>query len=139
MFSGQSDGPKVMVVFFHRWWGAAFGVAGFTERTSRRRVLTSRRETSSELPPYITYSFLRHSSPPDSESDWWKRPLRSLLGVWYPNSLSAAAASASETFSLLDRLGGLEPSLEAWSRLLLRHSASFWISRHSVALWRAPG
>jgi hypothetical protein len=23
--------------------------------------------------------------------------------------------------------------------LLLRRSASFWISRHSVALWRAPG
>jgi hypothetical protein len=34
---------------------------------------------------------------------------------------------------------GEEPSLQAWSRLLLRRSASFWISRHSVALWRAPG
>jgi hypothetical protein len=68
-------------MFFHRWWDAAFSVAGFTERTSWRRVLMSRRETSSELPPYITYSFLQRSSPPDSESDWWKRPLRSLLGV----------------------------------------------------------
>jgi hypothetical protein len=81
MFSGQSDSPKEMVVFFHRWWGAAFGVPGFTERTSRRRVLTSRQEMSSELPPYMMYNFLRRSSPPDSESDWWKRPLRSLLGV----------------------------------------------------------
>jgi hypothetical protein len=81
MFSGQSDGPKEMVVLFHRWWGAAFGVPGFTERTSRRRVLTSRWETSPELPPYMTYSFLQLSSPPDSESDWWKRPLRSLFGV----------------------------------------------------------
>jgi hypothetical protein len=134
MFFGQSDGPKEMVVFFHRWC-----VAGFTERTSRQRVLTSRREMSSELPPYMTYSFLRRSSPPDSESDWWKRPLRSLLGVWYPNSLSATAASASETFSLPDRRGGEVPSLEAWSRLLLRCSASFWISRHSVALWWAQG
>jgi hypothetical protein len=83
MFSGQSDGLKEMVVFFHRWWGDA------EERTSRRRVLTSRRETSSELPPYMTYSFLRRSSPPDSELDRWKRPLRSLLGVWYPNSHSS--------------------------------------------------
>jgi hypothetical protein len=140
MFSGQSDDPKEMVMFFHRWWGAAFGIAGFTERTSRRRVLTSHRETSSELPPYMTYNFLRRSSSPDSKSDWWKRPWRSLLGVWYPNSLSvpAASASASEAFSLPDRRGGEEPSLEAWSRLLLRRSASFWISRHSVALWRAP-
>jgi hypothetical protein len=81
MFSGQSDGPKEMVVFFHRWWGATFGVPGFTESTSRRRVLMSRRETSSELPLYMTYSFLWRSSTPDSESDWWKRPLRSLLGV----------------------------------------------------------
>jgi hypothetical protein len=47
MFSGQSDGPKEMVVFFHRWWCAAFGVPGFAERTSRRRVLTFRREKSS--------------------------------------------------------------------------------------------
>jgi hypothetical protein len=69
MFSGQSDGPKEMAVFFHRWCGAAFGVAGFTERTSRRRVLTSRWETSSELPPYMTYSFLQRSSPSDSKSD----------------------------------------------------------------------
>jgi hypothetical protein len=81
MFSGQSDGPKEMVVFLHRWWGAAFGIPGFTERTSRRRVLMSRRETSSELPPYMMYSFLRRSSPPNLESDWWKRPLMSLLGV----------------------------------------------------------
>jgi hypothetical protein len=36
-------------------------------------------------------------------------------------------------------VGGEVPSFEAWSRLLLRRSASFWISRHSVALWRAPG
>jgi hypothetical protein len=139
MFSGQSDGPKEMVVLLHCWWGATFGAPGFTERTSRRRVLMSLRETSSELPPYMTYSFLRCSSPPDSESDWWKRPVRSLFGVWYPSSLSAAAASASETFSLPDRRGGEESSLEAWSRLLLRRSTSFWISRHSVALWRALG
>jgi hypothetical protein len=67
MFSGQSDGPKEMVVLFHHWWGAAFGVPGFTESTSRRRVLMSRWETSSELPPYMTYSLLRRSSPPNFE------------------------------------------------------------------------
>jgi hypothetical protein len=39
--------------------------------------------------------------------------LRSLLGVWYPNSLSVTVASASEAFSLPDRRGGEEPSLEA--------------------------
>jgi hypothetical protein len=125
MFSEQSDGPKEMVVLLHHWWGAAFGIPGFTEKTSQRRVLTSRRETSSELLSYMTYNFLRCSSPLDSESDWWKRPLKSLFGVWYPSSLSVAAASASETFFLPDRRGGEEPSLEAWSRLLLRHSASF--------------
>jgi hypothetical protein len=81
IFLGQSDGPKEMVVLFHLWWGDAFGIPGFTERTYRRRILTSRRETSSELPPYMTYNFLQRSSPPDSESDWWKRPLRSLFGV----------------------------------------------------------
>jgi hypothetical protein len=32
MLSGQSDGPKEMVVLFHFWWGAALGVPGFTER-----------------------------------------------------------------------------------------------------------
>src|SRR6185503_9290800 len=67
MFSGQSNGPKEMVVFIHLRWGAAFGTPGFTERTSRRRVFTSRRETSSQLPPYITYSFLRRSLPSESE------------------------------------------------------------------------
>jgi hypothetical protein len=139
MFSGQSDGPKKMVVLLHHWWGTTFGVPGFTEKTSRRRVLTSLRETSSELPPYMIDNFLRRSSPLDSESDWWKRPLRSFLGAWYPNSLSAAAASASETFSLPDRHGGEEPSLETWSCVLLRRSARVWISRHSVALWRALG
>jgi hypothetical protein len=61
--------------------------------------------------------------------------------VWglIPQLLSVATASASEAFSLPGRRGGEEPFLEAWSRLLLRRSASFWISRHSVALWRAPG
>ena len=62
MFYGQSDGPKEMVVFLHLWCGAAFGTPGFAERTSRRRVFTSRRETSSQLPPYIKYNFLRRSS-----------------------------------------------------------------------------
>jgi hypothetical protein len=64
MFSRQSDGPKKMVVLFHRWWDAAFGVPGFTEKTSRQRVLTSHQETSSELLPYMMYNFLRCSSPP---------------------------------------------------------------------------
>jgi hypothetical protein len=109
------------------------------EKTSWQRVLTSLQETSSELPPYMTYSFLQRLSPPDSKSDWWKRHLRSFFRVWYPNSLSGAAASMSETSSLPDRRGGEESSLEAYSWLLLRHSASFWISRHSVALWQAPG
>jgi hypothetical protein len=132
MFSGQSDGPKEMVVLLHRWWGAAFGALGLTEKTSRRRVLTSLRGTSSKLSPYMMYSFLRRSSPLDSESDWWKRPSRSFFGIWYPNSLYAAAASALEALSLPDRRGGEEPSLEAWSCLLLRRSASFWISRQSA-------
>jgi hypothetical protein len=64
MFSRQTGGPKEIVVLLHRWWGTAFGVSGFTERTSWRRVLTSRQETSSELPPYMTYSFLRVLVPP---------------------------------------------------------------------------
>ena len=35
MFSGQSDGPKEMVVLLHLSCGAAFGTPGFAERTSR--------------------------------------------------------------------------------------------------------
>jgi hypothetical protein len=49
------------------------------------------------------------------------------------------AVLASETFSLPDHRGGEESSLEAWSLLLLRRSASFWILQHWVALWRALG
>ena len=70
MFSGQSDGPKEMVVFLYLWCGAAFGASSFTERTSRQRVFTSRQETSSQLPPYITYSFLQHFSLTESELSW---------------------------------------------------------------------
>jgi len=70
MFYGQSDGPKEMVVFLHLWCGAAFGTPGFADRTSRRRVFTSRRETSSRLPPYVTYSFLQRSLLSDSELSW---------------------------------------------------------------------
>jgi len=47
MFTGQSDGPKEMVVLLHLSYGAAFGTPGFAERTSRRRVFTSVREVSS--------------------------------------------------------------------------------------------
>ena len=65
MFSEQSDGPKEMVVFLHLWCGAAFGTLGFAER-----VFTSRLETSSQLPPYITYGFLRRSSLSESELSW---------------------------------------------------------------------
>ena len=61
-------------MFIHLWCGAAFGTPGFTERTSRRRVFTSRRETSSQLPPYITYSFLRRSSLSESELSSWYTP-----------------------------------------------------------------
>jgi len=69
MLSGQSSGPKETTVFFHFWWGAALGTSGFTAKTSRRRVLTSLLEVSSELPPYMTYSFLRHSSPLESDPE----------------------------------------------------------------------
>jgi hypothetical protein len=69
MFSGQSDAPKEIVVLHHRWCGAAFGTHGVTDRTSRRRDFTFLREVSSQLPPYITYNFLRRSvSSPESES-----------------------------------------------------------------------
>jgi hypothetical protein len=47
MLSGQSDAPKEMVVFLHRWCGAAFGTLGVAERTSRRRDLTFLWEVSS--------------------------------------------------------------------------------------------
>jgi hypothetical protein len=33
MFSGQSDGLKEMVVLFHRWWGAAFGIPSFSVKS----------------------------------------------------------------------------------------------------------
>src|SRR6185437_14569214 len=100
IFSGQSDGPKEMVVFIHLWCGTAFGTPGFTERTSRRRVFTSHRETSSELPPYITYSFLRRSSLSESELSSWYTPFSSRVGDWYPSPFSPAAASLSEAFYL---------------------------------------
>jgi hypothetical protein len=68
MLSGQSGAPKEMVVLLHRWWGAAFGTPGVTDRTSRRKDLTFLREVSSQLPPYMTYNFLRRSlSSPESE------------------------------------------------------------------------
>jgi hypothetical protein len=55
----QSDAPKEMVVLLHRWCGAAFGTPGVADRTSRRRDLTFLWEVSSQLPPYMMYSFLR--------------------------------------------------------------------------------
>src|SRR6185437_7642 len=140
IFSGQSDGPKEMVVFIHLWCAAAFGTPGFAERTSRRRVFTSRRETSSQLPPYITYSFLRRSPSSESELSSWYMPFSSRAGDWYPSSFSPAAAQLSEAFSLPGRWrGGGEPSLEDCSRRPLTRFASFWISWQSAALWRAVG
>jgi hypothetical protein len=69
MLSGQSDAPKEIVVLLHRWCGAAFGTPGVADRTSRRRDLTFLWEVSSQLPPYMTYNFLRRSlSPLESES-----------------------------------------------------------------------
>jgi hypothetical protein len=69
VLSRQSDAPKEMVVLLHRWCGAAFGTPGTAERTSQRRDLTFLREVSSQLPPYMTYNFLRRSlSSPESES-----------------------------------------------------------------------
>src|SRR6185436_1434460 len=140
IFSGQSDGPKEMMVFIHLWCGVTFGTPGFTERTSRRRVFTSRRETTSQLPPYITYSFLRRSPLSESELSSWYTPFSSRAGDWYPSSFSPAAAPLSEAFSLLGRWrGGGEPSLEDCSRRQLTRFASFWISRQPAALWRAVG
>jgi hypothetical protein len=55
-------------VLLHRWCGADLGTPGTAESTSRRRDLTLLREVSSQLPPYITYSFLRRS-PPSLESE----------------------------------------------------------------------
>ena len=106
IFSGQSDGPKEMVVFIHLWCGAAFGTPGFTERISRRRVFTSRWETSYPFPPYITYSFLRWSSLSESELSSWYTPFSSQVGDWYPSSFSPAAAPLSEAFSLPGRWRG---------------------------------
>jgi hypothetical protein len=37
MLLGQSGAPKEMMVLLHRWWGAAFGTPGVTDRASRRR------------------------------------------------------------------------------------------------------
>src|SRR6185503_12882726 len=100
----------------------------------------SRQETSSQLPPYITYSFLRRSSLSESELSSWYTPFSSRAGDWYPSSFSPAAAPLSEAFSLPGRgRGGGEPSLEDCSRRPLTHFASFWISRQSAALWRAVG
>jgi hypothetical protein len=47
--------------------------------------------------------------------------------------------SPSSTFSLPGRRRGGEPSLEACSRRSPMRYASFWISRHSEALWLALG
>jgi hypothetical protein len=58
MFSGQSYAPKEIVVLRHCWCGAAFGTPGVADRTSRRRDFMFLWEVSSQLPPYITYSFL---------------------------------------------------------------------------------
>jgi hypothetical protein len=69
MFSGQSNAPKEIVVLRHRWCGAVVGTPGVADRTSRRRDFTFLREVTSQLPPYITYNFLRRSlSSPESES-----------------------------------------------------------------------
>jgi hypothetical protein len=82
MMSGQSDALKEMVVPLHRWCGAVLGIPGTVERTSRRRDLTLLREMSSQLPPYITYSFLRRSpSSLESESPV-KTSFRSPSGDW---------------------------------------------------------
>jgi hypothetical protein len=56
-------------VLLHHWCGAVLGTPRTAESTFRRKDLTLLREVSSELPPYITYSFLRWSSPSlESES-----------------------------------------------------------------------
>jgi hypothetical protein len=69
MFPGQLDTPKEIVVLHHRCYGVAFGTPGVADRTSRRRDFTFLRQVSSQLPSYITYSFLRRSvSSPESES-----------------------------------------------------------------------
>jgi hypothetical protein len=82
MLSGQSIAPKEMVVLLHRWCGAALGTPGTADRTSHRRVLTLLREMSSQLPPYMTYNFLRRSSSlPESVSSV-KTSLRFLSGDW---------------------------------------------------------
>jgi hypothetical protein len=80
MLSGQSNASKEMVVPLHRWCGAALGTPGTAERTSHHRDLTLLREMSSQLPPYIMYSFLRWSpSSLESESPV-KTSLRSPSG-----------------------------------------------------------
>jgi hypothetical protein len=69
MFSGQSDAPKEIVVLRHCWCGAAIGTPGVADNTSPHRDFTFLQEVSSQLLPYITYSFLRWSlSSPELES-----------------------------------------------------------------------
>jgi hypothetical protein len=139
MFSGQSDALKEIVVLHHRWCGAAFGTPGVADRTSRRRDFTFLREVSSQLPPYITYSFLRRSvSSPDLES-LVRMSLRTCSGDWYSRSRSPVATSPSSTLSLPGRRRGGEPSLEDCSRRSLTRFVSLMISRHSAALWRLLG
>ena len=69
MFSGQSDGPKVMGMSLHLTCGAILGTHGLIESISRRSAFTSRREETPQLPPYVTYSLLRRSLSPESESE----------------------------------------------------------------------
>jgi hypothetical protein len=80
MLSGQSDAPKEMVVLLHRWCRAALGTPGTAERTSRCRDLVFLREVSSQLPPYITYSFLRRSLSSLESESLVKTSLRSPSG-----------------------------------------------------------
>jgi hypothetical protein len=82
MLSGQSDAPKEMVVPLHRWCGAVLGTPGTAERTSRHRDLTLLREMSSQLPPYITYSFLRRSPSSLELESLVKMSFRSPSGDW---------------------------------------------------------
>jgi hypothetical protein len=123
MFSGQSDGPKEMVVLFHRWWGAAFGVPGFIERTSRRRFYVPPRDElrtaavhDVQLLAALVTTGLRVVLVEETlEVFVWglipQLPLRRGSGI---GGLLLAGPSREE-----------EPSMEAWSRLLLRRSASF--------------
>jgi hypothetical protein len=60
--------------------------------------------------------------------------LKVLLWGLVPQLLLRRGSVGVETFSLPDRRGGEESSLEAYSRLLLTRSVSFRILRYSEAL-----